>query len=43
MYRAGKNLSIVLGQQVSQQADSISDSPAVYNNVYSLTWCYNGV
>ena len=30
MYRDGKNLSSVLEQQVSQQGDNISHSPAFY-------------
>ena len=33
MYRDGQNLNSVLGQQVSQQGDNISDSPAFYKNV----------
>ena len=34
MYRDGKNLSRVLGQQVSQQGDDILESPAMYNIVF---------
>ena len=33
MYRDGKNLSSVLGQQISQQGEDISESPAMYNIV----------